>query len=147
MKNTNPSGNRFARYSFIIAVATLAWLPSHALAQVKGAQLLMTRVTTAAQVEDLKPGDMMAMVCTKCKTVAIETVTTEKGHIKMMTVGSKHMCPGCDSVVTVVGVGKGAKTEVKHVCVKCGDDTIFCCATKAGATTSGMEKKEKAEKK
>src|SRR5450631_732057 len=108
MKNTNPFSNGLARCGFIIAVATLAWLPTRALAQVKGGQLLMTHVTTPAQVEDLKPGDAVAMVCAKCKSVMVHNVTTEKGHIQVMTVGSKHLCPGCDSTITAVGSGKGA---------------------------------------
>lgn len=143
MKNTTPVSKHLARYSFAIAVAALAWLPSHALAQPKGAELLMTHVKTSAQVEDLKPGDAVAMACTKCKSVMVHNVTTEKGHIQVMTVGSKHLCPGCDSIITTVGTGKGAKQEVKHTCEKCGTDSVFCCATKPGATTSGMEKMDK----
>jgi predicted RNA-binding Zn-ribbon protein involved in translation (DUF1610 family) len=143
MKNTNQLCKCFARSGFIVAVATLVWLPGHALAQPKGAQLLMTHVTTPAQVEDLKSGDAVAMVCAKCKSVMVHNVTTEKGHIQVMTVGSKHLCPGCDSTITTVGSGKGAKQEVKHTCDKCGSDSVFCCATKPGAATPGMDKMEK----
>jgi hypothetical protein len=57
-----------------------------------------------------------------------------------MTVGEKHMCPGCSSTITTVGVGKQAKDEVKHVCEKCGSDSVFCCATKPGSgATKGMD--------
>ena len=128
-----------ARSGFIVAVA-LAWLPNYAAAQPKGAQLLMTHVTTPAQVENLKSGDAVAMVCAKCKSVMVHNVTTEKGHIQVMTAGSKHLCPGCDSTITTVGVGKGARQEIKHICDKCGDDSVFCCATKPGAMTPGMDK-------
>src|SRR5437899_5547286 len=98
------------------ALAFAAWLPTNAVAQpAKGAQLLMTHVTTAEQVQKLEPGDAVAMVCEKCKSVMVHNVTTEKGHIKVMTVGAKHMCPGCSSTITTVGTGKGTKNEVKHV--------------------------------
>jgi hypothetical protein len=51
------------------------------------------------------------------------------------------MCPGCDSVITTVGTGHNAKSEVKHVCEKCGDESVFCCATKPGsAPAKSMEK-------
>ena len=108
-----------------------------------GAAQLMNQIRTPAEAEALKPGDSIAMACTKCKSVMIHNVTTEKGHVKTMTVGEKHMCPGCNSTITVVGRGKGpggARNEVKHVCEKCGEDSVFCCATKPGSGTKGMEK-------
>jgi hypothetical protein len=131
------------------ALALTAWLPrtSHAqepMKPMKGGEHLMMlhHINTQAQAEELKPGDTIAMVCTKCKSVMVHNVTTEKGHIQVMTVGEKHLCPGCGSTITTVGVGKGAKDEVKHVCDKCGSDSVFCCATKPGAGgTEGMEKK------
>ena len=51
----------------------------------------------------------------------------------MMTVGQKLSCPGCTGIVEVVATGKGQgkDAEVKHVCSKCGDDAMFCTATKA----------------
>ena len=126
----------------VLAVFAASWLPVQSHAQVRGAQLLMTQVTTSAQVQNLKPGDAVAMVCQKCKSVMVHNVTTEKGHITIMTVGEKHMCPGCGALITTVGVGKGAKNEVKHVCDKCGSESVFCCATKPGSgATEGMNKK------
>lgn len=102
----------------------------------------LVQITTPAQAEELKPGDKVTMVCTKCKSVMLHNVTTEKGHIKIMTVGEKHLCPGCKSTIEVVGTGKGAHDQVKHVCKACGDDSVFCCATKPGTgATPGMEKK------
>ena len=106
------------------------------------ANLNLGQIKTKTEAEDLKAGDMLTMVCAKCKSVMVHNVTTEKGHIKVMTVGEKHMCPGCSSTITTVGVGHGAKNEVKHVCDKCGSDSVFCCATKPGTgMTPGMEKK------
>jgi hypothetical protein len=109
--------------------------------QMKGAQRLM-QIKTLAEADALKPGDTMVMVCAKCKSVMIHNVSTEKGHIKTMTVGEKHMCPGCESTITVVSTGKGGHDEVKHTCEKCGDDSVFCCATKPGqGGIEGIEKK------
>ena len=101
-------------------------------------------ITTRAEAEALKPGDAIAMACTKCKSIMVHNVTTEKGHIKVMTVGEKHLCPGCNSYIETVGRGKGAKDELRHVCEKCGEDSVFCCATQPGTgATKGMEKKAK----
>jgi hypothetical protein len=95
-------------------------------------QFLLHHITTRAEAEELKPGDTVALVCPMCKSVVIHNVTTEKGHIKVMTVGAERLCPGCNSMIRVVGVGKGAHDVVKHFCGKCGV-SAFCCATKPGS--------------
>ncbi len=130
------------------ALAFGLWTPGEARAdeQLKGYErsLQMRGINTRAQAEALKPGDSIAMVCVKCKSVAVEYVTIEKGHIKHVTPGEKHLCPGCNSYIKVVGVGKESKRELKHVCESCGDSSAFCCATKPGeAATKGMEKEKK----
>ena len=110
--------------------------------QKKGAEYQLQKIQTPAEAEALKPDDEIAMACTRCKSVAVTRVTTEKGHIKLMTPGEKHLCPGCKSTISVIGSGKGAKDEVRHVCEKCGEDSVYCCATKPGSgATKGMEKK------
>ena len=95
----------------------------------------MHHIMTQAQAEALKPGDTMSMTCSKCKNVMVRTVTTDKAHVKMMTVGEKDMCDVCGGTVTIVatGKGKGKDAEVKHVCSKCGDDAMFCSATTPGS--------------
>ena len=131
-----------------IALAFAAW-PSgsvQAAEELKGYErsLQMRGINTRAQAEALKPGDSIAMVCVKCKSVAVEYVTVEKGHIKHVMPGMKHLCPGCNSYITVVGNGKDATRKVTHTCGSCGDASAFCCATKPGeATTKGMEKEKK----
>jgi hypothetical protein len=131
----------------VFATSALAvWLPisSPAADQMKvGEHMLhLQGIKTQAEADALKPGDTMAMVCAKCKSVVVHNVTTQKGHVKTMTVGEKHLCPGCGSTIKVVGVGHGARDEVNHICEKCGSDSAFCCATKPGSTpTEGMEKK------
>jgi hypothetical protein len=129
-----------------LALATIVWLPvtSRAAEPMKGGEhmLHLQGIKSQAEADALKPGDTMAMVCAKCKSVMIHNVTMQKGHVKSMTVGEKHLCPGCSSTIKVVGVGHGAHDEVKHVCEKCGEDSVFCCANKPGSgATEGMEKK------
>ena len=131
-----------------LALAFGLWTPGAARAEVelKGYErsLQMRGISTRAQAEALKPGDSIAMACVKCKSVAIQTVTLEKGHIKHVIPGEKHLCPGCNSYIKVVGVGKESNRELRHVCDSCGDSSAFCCATKPGeAATKGMEKGKK----
>ena len=131
--------------AFAVAMAASLPVTARAAEPMKGGphMLHLMGVKTEAQAEALKPGDAIAMVCTKCQSVMIHNVTTEKGHIKVMTVGEKHLCPGCDSTITVVGTGKGKHDAVKHTCEQCGDDSVFCCATKPGAgATKGMKKEK-----
>ena len=130
-----------------VALAVAAWWPGAACAAepMDGAQhqLHMQHIMTQAQAEALKPGDSMSMACAKCKAVMVQKVTADKAHVKMMTVGEKVKCPGCDGIVEVVATGKGTgkDAEVKHVCSKCGDDAMFCSATKPGSgSMKSMEK-------
>ena len=140
--------NTIIKSSLALALALGLGLTITATASEKGsarggaADLTLKPIATPAEADALKPGDELAMVCAKCKSVVVHRVTTEKGHIKAMTVGEKHACPGCESTIEVTGFGKGKKDQVKHVCQKCGDDSAFCCATKPGAgrKTGGMEK-------
>lgn len=117
----------------------------------KGAEHLqmLQGVDTQQQVNALKTGDGLAMVCAKCKTVQVTRVKQGvKGaqllneHGQPIEVIGTHACKGCSSTLTVTGHAKGDITELKHSCGKCGDDSAFCCATKPGSgTTKGMEKK------
>ena len=94
----------------------------------------MAHIKTQAAAEALKPGDSTAMVCGMCKYVMVYKVSNDQAHVKMMTIGRKHTCPGCGGAVEVVGtsIGEGKNEEVKHVCSKCGDDAMFVCASKPG---------------
>jgi hypothetical protein len=139
-----------------VALAMAASLPVTARAEepmkpMKGGEhqmmmMQMQHITTQAQAEALRPGDSMSMACSKCKDVMVQKVTTDKAHVKMMTVGEKVTCPICGGTVEVVatGKGKGKDAEVKHVCSKCGDDAMFCSATKPGSgAMTDMEKEKK----
>jgi hypothetical protein len=153
MKNTSMKTNKtVSRIKFGIgaafALAMAASLPvtTQAADPMKGGPHMkhLMGIKTEAEAEALKPGDTIAMVCSKCTSVMTHNITTEKGHIMVMSVGEKHLCPGCNSTITVVGTGKGKHDAVKHTCGKCGDDSVFCCATKPGAgATKGMEKEKK----
>src|SRR5713226_8839601 len=141
-KNFGSKVSLCAGLAMALALGVCLPATTHAADQMKGGQILMKQIKTPAEADALKPGDSMVMVCSMCKSVMIHNVSTEKGHIKTMTVGEKHMCPGCESTITVVGTGKGGHDEVKHTCGKCGDDSVFCCATKPGqGGTEGIEKK------
>ena len=100
------------------------------------------QVKTTAEAATVKPGDSIAMVCAKCKTVSVTLVTQDTKTKSKLIPGEKHLCAGCKSTITVVG-SKAHNTEViKHVCQTCGDDSAFCCATSLSASaTKGMEKK------
>lgn len=102
----------------------------------------LNHITTQAEAEALKPGDTIAMVCSKCKHVMVQPVTKGSSHVKLMTIGEKHKCV-CGGTVTVIGTGQGnGKNEVaNHVCSKCGDRAMFASATKPG---SGHQRDHKA---
>jgi len=138
-----------------IAMALAAWLPTTGIAAdetkpMKGGEhmIMLQGITTKQEVDALKTDDSVAMVCAKCKTVWISRVKQgAKGAQLLMEGGQSaeligsHACAGCKSSLTVVGVQKGTHTELKHSCGACGDDSAFCCATKPGSATKGMEKK------
>lgn len=138
-------------------LASAAWLPATANAAdemkpMKGGEhMLMLGVKTKQDVDALKTGDSVAMVCAKCKTVWVSRVKQGAKGAQILSEGGQptevigtHACKGCSSTLEVVGVQKGAHTELKHSCKACGDDSAFCCATKAGSgATKGMEKEKK----
>lgn len=150
MKTNKTVGKTLLGAGAAFAVALAVWLPAQAQDQtqpmkpMKGGEHLMmlNNITTPEQVEALKPGDTIAMACPKCKTIIVETVTTVKGHINVTTPGEVHLCSGCKSTIVTIGTGKNAHNELKHVCNKCGSDSVFCCATTTNSVpTTGMQQK------
>ena len=108
----------------------------------EGEMMMMKPITSSQDVAGLKAGDMVAMACPKCKTIAVTYVNTEKGHIKTTTEGQEHLCPGCEQKFVVVGEGKNKHDSITHVCKKCGSTDAFCCVMKKDAApTKGMEAK------
>ena len=136
-----------AALAFITGVASNALAAEVKTARGGASELMNLKpITTRAEAEALKPGDVIAMACTKCKSIMVHNVTKERGQgaAKVMTVGEKHLCPGCNTYIETVGRGKGAKDEIRHVCEKCGEDSVFCCATEPGSgATKGMQKPTK----
>lgn len=145
-----------------VALTFLAWLTgtgcatnsgSEQMKPMKGGEhmLMLNPVNTTQDVDALKTDDAIAMVCAKCKTVWTTRVKrgvkgaqilNEQGQPTEL-VGT-HACKGCNSTLTVVGHAKGDITELKHSCKACGDNSAFCCATKAGSgATKGMEKESR----
>lgn len=112
---------------------------------------MLSQVTTVQEANALKQDDTMAMVCAKCKTVYITRVKQGMKGAELLKADGRpteligtHECPGCKGTWTITGVGKGATTELKHSCSKCGDDSAFCCATTTNQPpTKGMESEEK----
>ena len=139
MKTKHNISEKFSLISGLAAALALAvWMPATTrAAEPDHAQhpMMMKQIKTQAAAEALKPGDSMSMTCNSCKYVMVMPVTTGQEHIKMMTVGEKHICPSCKGSVevTATGKGEGKNAEVKHVCSKCGDDAMFCTATKPGS--------------
>ena len=117
----------------------------------KGAEhlLMVNQINSKEDLNALKSGDSIAMVCAKCKTVWVTRVKqgvkgaqllNEQGQPTEL-IGA-HACKGCNSTWTVVGHAKGDITELKHSCKECGDNSAFCCATKPGSgATHEMDKK------
>lgn len=138
-------------FALTMSVAISADEPMKPMKGGEHQMMLLKGVNTKQEVDALKTGDSMAMVCAKCKTVWVTRVKQGvKGAQLLMENGQPteligtHACAGCSSTLTVVGVQKGAHTELKHSCKACGDDSAFCCATKPGSgMTKGMEKEKK----
>lgn len=143
----NRAGNCLVRSCLVLALTAVAWLPSQALAQEKGATKLMklNRLETNADVEKLETGDTVVMSCPKCKDTWITVVEKPMkgaGVTESKTM-ARHECPGCESKLVTEGVGKQATTKVQHTCKKCGNTDAFCCVMKKGTgPTAGMEEKK-----
>jgi hypothetical protein len=111
-------------------------------------QMMLNKIETKEQADEVKPDDTFAMVCGKCKTVYVTRVKQgTKGAQLLMgpapteLIGT-HACSGCGGTWSIVGHAKGDITELKHSCSVCGDDSGFCCATTPGSgATKGMENK------
>jgi len=141
--------------SGLIACATfaLAYTTNGAeqMKPMKGSEhlLMVNQINSKQDLNALKTGDSIAMVCAKCKTVWVTRVKEgAKGAQVLSEQGQPteligtHACKGCNSTWTVVGHAKGDITELKHSCKACGDDSAFCCATKPGSgATKDMDKK------
>ena len=90
------------------------------------------------------------MACPKCKDQYVTVpVKGAKGGQILMAGGiptqkiAKHLCPGCDTTISVAGVGKAKHDVAIHKCDSCGSENLACCSTSGAGNvaTKGMEKK------
>lgn len=146
MKSIKNIGNYLTRGTLIVAVAGLALLANSAVAQEKGGERMMKllRLNTAADVQKVEAGDTIVMSCPKCKDTWVKVVQPMgKGGRQETANIQRHECPGCDTKIVTEGVGKQAKSVVKHTCKQCGSEDAYCCVIKKGsAPTKGMEHSE-----
>ena len=67
--------------------------------------------------------------CANCKN---EYLTREdwtvKGLIKPKVTSVKHLCPGCETSVSVIGGGKAKHDVVTHKCDSCRSVALTCCS-------------------
>jgi hypothetical protein len=144
MKNMNPIPKTLTTFAGAVALMALIGLPSISSAQEKGATLLTQHNPLGAvqRAEIVKAADAKAMACPKCKDVRTAVIQRSfKTGVKpdFITV-QRHECPGCKLQRVTQGVGKRAVTKTVHVCMKCGSENAFCCATKKSeGPTAGME--------
>ena len=86
-------------------------------------------VKSMKQVDELKPGSQMMMVCGACNTVSITEYKSDwpngRGPRRWVEIGAKHECEHCGGAITNVQ-GK-VKDEMQHNCSKCGEGAAFCC--------------------
>ena len=131
MKRKSQFCKRLTSFGIALAMAGLAWLPSQALAQEKGAQRLM-KVQTVADLQKVEAGDTIMMTCAKCKDTYTQVVGKTFKAVKpeeLKTVAI-HLCSSCDTKIVTKGVGKQAKDELVHTCKTCGSEDVSCCVMK-----------------
>jgi len=96
-------------------------------------------IRSVQQAQAVPKGAKVAMVCTKCKTVQVTDVDRQKSFLSWFEPKTKHVCSGCGGTWGYVVYGKGSRHgDYIHTCSKCGDKSVFCCATKGSKRTPGM---------
>ena len=129
---------RILRHGFW-TLAAVVLLPAAALGGGLHNYNLPFPIVSREQAEGLKPGAKIAMSCTKCKTVQVREVDLNRGFLEWFTPNVKHVCPGCGGHWGWVAYGKGERHgNWIHTCSKCGDKSMYCCATEPGKKTKGM---------
>ena len=145
MKNTRQFCSCLTKAVLTLAIVSLAWLPSQALAQEKQATKLM-KVHTYEDLQKVDAGDTIVMTCPKCKDSYTQVVektfkTATPDELKNVTV---HLCSSCDTRLVTKGVGKQAQNVLVHTCKICGSENVTCCVMKKGGgptPSMGEEKK------
>lgn len=145
MKRLTGFRYQFTLGSLALAAAVLLGWPTAAVAQKKGAELMMQQlqpIRTAAEAEAVEPGDLVIMSCPKCKSswATIVEKPIKASQSAEGKVVEQHACPGCGTTIQTVGQGKANKKEkIVHRCRECGSKNAFCCVLKKGSLpTPGM---------
>ena len=91
------------------------------------------------------------MACPKCKNESIARPVRNAKGAQFLAAGgvptekiTRHLCPSCETTITVAGTGKAKHDVAVHKCVSCGAEYLACCSTTGhgGITkTKGMENK------
>jgi hypothetical protein len=134
--NNMKSINNPQLFAVALCAIVTAFLPSQAHA---GTRLNYEfPIASREMATGLRPGAKIAMACTKCKTVQLRDVDKKGAFLAWFTPKTRHVCPGCGGTWQYVNVAKGTRGGYTHTCSKCGDKSIFCCATRLGKKTPGM---------
>lgn len=108
------------------AVVALAFTAS-AFDQLKGGQLQIGQTPAQVRLSTVTPAAPAAMACPKCKDVrGTRSTPLGKGAFVKTESYTMHLCDGCKTTTSVVGMGKAARTEYKHTCSVGADAS--CCA-------------------
>jgi hypothetical protein len=93
--------------------------------------LKLEPIRTVADLEQIRAGDEIAMVCGKCQAVEVHKVVNvdSKGRIKTDVATLEHQCPGCGSKLEADAT---KQTKVVHVCSKCGNTSALCSIVHKG---------------
>ena len=147
MKSIIKSHKNLARYTFAVALAGLGLLSSGALAQEKGATLLMrfNRPQGPAVSQSAGP-KTVPMSCPKCQDVVKQVPDWSAKGGQILLAGGRptqsvlqHQCDGCSTELSVMGHGKTKQQVAQHTCTACAADSKSCCATvENGKPTPGM---------
>lgn len=135
MKNSTTPMIKLAFYGFAAAAWALP-LQAGATEPLRGWEFPF-QITSREQAQALKPGAKIAMVCMKCKSVQVRDVDKKGAFLAWFDPKVKHVCPGCGGHWGYVVYGKGQR-HGNWVCSKCGDKSMYCCATEPGKKTKGM---------
>ena len=147
MKNIIEIHNILTRSTVAITLAGLGLLSNAALAQEKGAAILMRiNQRPVAPISPPAGPKTTPMSCEKCKDVVVQVPDwgAKGGQILMaggrpMKAFMQHQCEGCSTTFTVVGHGKAKKDVAQHTCTSCGADSKSrCTAMENGKPTPGM---------
>jgi hypothetical protein len=131
MKSHTSIGKICLTSTLALAITALAWLPSQAFAQEKGAQKLM-KVQTVEDVQKIEAGDTIVMSCPMCKEsyAQVSEKTFKTARPEELKTTQVHLCSSCDTKIVTEGVGKQAKDKVVHKCKVCGSEDVSCYVMK-----------------